>query len=927
MPYQDDISKITNFAPYIETTPIRTLEMPGAQRQQQYNEGLQLIQQTNQQTKDLAGQMMRPVDQEYLNTKLSTLQQNLSGAIAGDLSNQGLVTSIGGAIKSVANDEFVKSAISSSASIRNQQEEANKAEKEGKSSPANIYNLQKSVNSYLTSPLKDDNGKPISFNGSYKPYFDTWKFAKDTFDSVKPGGYTFDDIYVTDPKTGKPLLGRDGKPQFSPIMIRHESEGRDLGIVTQTLNQIFSDPRVGQQLSLDGQYDYRNFDKKMLFDETISRKKQSLDLINNRLTDLNIKKALGQNVQSSIDNLTATKDSLESNFNNIISNIDTNPESVMSTLYQTDVKNRYTDMFINQSKKDLVMNNPGADFMFKLQQEANQNARQDKTLAQAWEIHTDNMSMEKYKAELSFSKNNKNLTGTGKDAKQELAPQNSSFDIIGTVQNQIDEANNNLQTSTDDFLFATGLNTPANNAFINNWKGSGGRAEAMKTLIENTAKANGETVENFRARWTQKALTIFNNTKDPSYELKASKQNLDKATTSWNITKPARELLAPMFKGVNFETIPSYVSPSSGRTFKVTKEDMMEVAAVIKGEDATILPASDLERSMAKTAKKSLEAKGKSSLIEDAKFANLHIDVANALGNDSYAAVAAMTETIAKPFKGVRQGILAPLFPTYNEEQEKQQQYVQKNLSPLREFALAINNSNPDKLAETLKSKYNVLPVVKQTLMTGEAEHDNFIKEEIPRIASAYIAGNLQNDSEDFSQFSKFMGDKNAIFDTRITPEGKVTILASDKTSGDYKGSMTVQPQEALNLGVDASTMFVAKEVTDIKNFMNFNGGKTYITNAPITDKSLYINDDAIFKKQDFPALNNTSFDAKVNIKTGPNGSYYTYVYIKNDKGQDDVINLSPISNSDGGGLERTILSLKQTITPNYINAMLVAKQ
>lgn len=910
--------QIPQFNPYIEQLPVDMMIKVGLQKQAQYDQGVQKVQSA---IDNVAGlDIYKDEHKNYLQSKLNQLGGNLTGLAAGDFSNFQLVNSVAGMTNQIIKDSVVQGAVSSTQYIRKGQKELENAIKKGTSSPSNKYVFDSAIQDYLKNP--DLNA---TFNKSYDPYFDVWKFAKETFDSVKPGGYSWDEIYVTDPTTGKPLLGKDGKPQFSPYMIRHESEGRDVGIVTETLNQILSDPRVSQQLSIDGRYEYRGYDEKLLTEEILKRKQQNINLIDNKINELTLKKSLGQDVQSLIDQLNTKKSSIEKVYNNYVSSVYDNPDYIKSNLHTDDVRTRYTDMFTNQTKKDLVMDNPAANYMFKVQQEINQNARQDKQLAQAWRIHTDNMKMEKYKAELTAStKGKKGAAGEGEGGGPEYAPQESSLSIIGAVQNQITEASGKLQSATDEFIFSTALDNPTNREKIKNWKGT--KQEAMSALIENAAKANGETAEAFRARWTQKALVEYNNTKSPSYILQAAKTQLDKATKSWNLTKPARDIIDPMFKDVEFQTVKNYTSPSSGKTFNITKEDMMDVAAVIKGENSSVLQTSETERQIAKSAKESLRTKGKLSLIDDAISANLHIDVASALGNNAYGVIAATTEPIAYVAKNpITGGLLAPFFPGKEQKRVADQQYVQKNMYSLRNFAMAMKNADPEKIAGDLKSKYFVLPVVKQTLMTGETKYDNFIKGEISRIASGYSAGDNQNASEDFDGFKKSMGDKDAIFDTRINPDGTVKVLVSNK-DGEYRGSMVVQPQEASNLGLDVNSMFVSKEVTELKNFMNFNGGKSYLTNSAPDDKTLYINNDVAFNKDDFPALRNTTYDAKVNIVVGTGGLYYPYVYVKNDRGENTVINLPPVTGKNGDELERTIVSLKQTITPNYINAVLITK-
>lgn len=259
MPYQDDISKITNFAPYIETTPIRTLEIAGAQRQQQYNEGLQLIQQTNQQTKDLGSMFYDPKQKEYLNTKLSSIQNQLSGAIAGDLSNQGLVTSIGGAIKSVTNDDIIKQAITDSGRIKSGFDLQKKLQDEGKAHVNNDNYYQSQLQEYLAKPLTDESGRPKSFNGEYLPYTDYDKKLREIAEKLRSNTkkQQNDNPYrdrITGAYTNSPA-----NADIADAMQRKVFEGIDPAELRLALETNLDD-NDRRQLNIDGWAKYRGYD-------------------------------------------------------------------------------------------------------------------------------------------------------------------------------------------------------------------------------------------------------------------------------------------------------------------------------------------------------------------------------------------------------------------------------------------------------------------------------------------------------------------------------------------------------------------------------------------------------------------------------------------------------------------------------------------
>jgi len=933
MPFEYDTSKVTNFEPYIETTPIRTIESAAYNRQQQYNQGLQIIAQQYQQQKDLGSYFENPQFKEYLNTKLSKAQNQLAGAISGDLSNLGLVTALGGAIKSISNDNIIQTGLIDASTIRANKEQLEKDKKDGKYSPANEFVFQQGVNQYRTKNLQDSEGNIARYNGEYSTYFDRMKYAKEVFDAVKPGKLSWDEAFTK---------GKNGQLEFAPTLQRHIREGRDMSDVMNTLNEIFSDARYQKQLGIDGIYEYRNYDVnatlpngekpfKTALINIINQKKDADKVIyNNQLLELNTKKSLGQDVQKQEDAVIAQIKNINTKYDNLINGLESNPDAVKSQLFATDEYQRLSKMFYNESKEDQVLSNPGAHYMLEVQQERNKIQMHQNSLNQEWSKFTiteARLNREAKQKQENWVREQIN----SKKIPNDMSPNTWDYtrkepiSELAHVMSVINNAATELQMSSDELIFATALNTPHNWEIINN---SSDRAKTMNMLIENTAIANKENPKSFRDRFLNKALVEYNkipkNNIDKS--LMSIKNRYDNATTNWDATAEARKITEPLFSDVKFNTIEKYTSPSSGKTFSVDKGDMQLLAAVIKGENTTIFAASDEDLNMAKEAREELRKRGKLSLIEDAINSNLHVDAAEQLGNQGYSTIAAITETIAIPFKSpIRRGVLAPLFPNYNEKIENDQKYVQKAIGGLSEFVKKLQDVNPKTISERFKKAgYMVNPNVGGSLFTGNAEHNRGVRESLGALAAKYEGDNNPLNLASKSDFDNF---KTNIFDDKYHPvltiqDGNVIVDLRDAKNNNA-GYMYMSPEDAKNRGIDIDNIYTSNQNLNLQNYINQNNGKSWKGFANPTDKNTYYQNNSLFKKSSFNGIEKEdNYDAQLNYKQ-VNGAYYPYLYLsrtdpKTKKVEDHVFSLNP-STSFGENVD----GYKMIVTPTYIDQML----
>ncbi len=597
MPYQDDISKITNFAPYIETTPIRTLEMAGAQRQQQYNEGLQLIQQTNQQTKDLASQMMRPIDQEYLNTKLSTLQNSLSGAIAGDLSNQGLVNSIGGAIKSVANDDVIKNAVISKGNFISQKQVLDKHKEEGKSGVENEWDFNNQVNSYMNGKIPGE-----TFSGKYTPYIDVNKKIVDLSKAAGVDERIVQQLFQTD-KYGNPT-GR-----INEVLAEQHFKGVD----KQKLLSEFSTsltPSDYQQLGITGKYNMQGYtpDKlKQLIDNSYTTNKQFFEKskqdVLSELAALQNKPKLSQTEQQrlqqlnqSVSNLTENTTSLDKTYVSDLDMLSKNPDQVKASLYTNNYLNSMAKSLAHTEESTLYKINPWYEVQMKNKEfAATQDYRrqqQDNWNKQfGWEH-------EKFDAELSlkFGKLFKNgkAQQSGLDApfdtnQETLGYLNETQRQISSTQDALNVDNEKLGVEWFKIINKNNPDAPKEAGAYDVW---------INKQINNQAKYTGDTREKVLNRYAsnfilkykdnpdfkhlnstiQRVLTTTNDLHDL--------QNKDKLAEEQAIAKLKLEGVDAQTQKDIFKSIPKETSVYVGSNrppLKLSQQDILDLATYSNG--------------------------------------------------------------------------------------------------------------------------------------------------------------------------------------------------------------------------------------------------------------------------------------------------------------------------------------------------------
>jgi hypothetical protein len=919
--------QIQTFNPYVSKAPlIEAMVTVGTQKQQQYDQGVQKIQGY---VDSIAGMdVVNDADKKYLQSKLNDLGSKLKTVAAGDFSNQQLVNSVGGMATQIVKDPTVQNAVYSTANYRKELAKLQKDVEEGKSSPANIEFFNKRANSWLSS---DKAGQ--KFSSSYIPYFDVQKFAKETFDAVKPDGFTIDQVYETDTQ-GNIKVDKAGRPIYSPVMKRMEQEGRFPEKVKQTIEQIFSDSRVGQQLDISGQYEYKGYSPQMLTQKINLQKEGLIAKYDEQINELALQKGTGKDVQAQIDQLELRKNNIKSQYDDIMTVAQDNPDAIRSLLYKDDVKSRFTTMFGEMKTKETLMNNPGWEANFKLQQEANEQSRWAQGMA--WDV-------KKFNIGLSEAEKNRNLQillaqmrgtkGKGVDTNGDGIPDDfgagagfeqadmpGNIDLIARFESELTNAADDFTNASDNFIWNAAISkVPGNQAKLDSMMKQGiGKDQAIKNLLDNTAAQNKETPENFRARWGDKATVAYNNMsaeqkkrnpdlQDAYYLYGESRKNYDVLNTvKTKVNEVTGNILG---KDADKTKVIEGVKPVAGfikgKPVELTPEDFYDMAIYLKGNASSLGFLNDkTAREQAKKAEARLDLRGKAELLpillEQQGKGKGGIITGAIRGTKALASLA---------------GASAPGL-TVNALNFVDLSQVNKIYDKLGDdYAGALKTK-----ADVVKQYYNIQPNLKAGLLTGDAGDDKVMVDKITRYAANYNTAG-KNLSPDFKAFASNVGGKDITYEAQVItgPGSKpmVEIVAYGGEDNKRLGGMIVADDESTRLGINPATLYEPKQVTNLRTYIQANGDQT--SKGDPKEKMTYIQGDSYLKTPNFINLRGSGYDAAANI-TYKNGLYYANIF-GSDGRRSNIMTMPGSPN-----LQAVLQNLTNNVNSQWIEALLTER-
>ena len=898
--------QISQFNPYIQELPVEAMVQVGMQKQAQYNQGVQKIQ--NQVDKISGLNVYKDVDKKYLESKLGELGNRLKTVAAGDFSNQQLVNSVSGMTGQLVKDPLIQNAVASTARYQSLLQKIQKDTDEGKSNPANIKNFQKQASPWLNSQKAGE-----VFNGSYTPHFDIMKFAKEQFDAIKPGTLTFDQVYETDSDGNiKYNIVKDKKgntlsqtPIESPYMVKMKEEGRLPAEVQGALNQIFSDPRVKQQLQITGEYNYANLNDQELVGMVYDQRDAKLRGYNDKVAELTLEKSLektedGKNaIQIQLDKLETNIDSVNSSYDTLAEKVTKDPDSIRGYLYKENSLDNLRGMYGSVRRSKEVVDSPLFEANFKTLQEAND------MKVEAAKLAFDYASLAESSRQKQLDRENAEKIASMKGTKtpggpgSPLAPgapefEENSSDIDPVISHELAKANagsdmlNSGYSLVWDGMFA---NNPKNIIALNKQMAIGKtREQGIETLIKNGAALAKEDVTSYVERFSQKVIDGVNGKPGrvppalrDSYDLYKKKQKTFQSLVQEgeDVNKATALLYGNDLAGVvNTTDIKDTPMKFQGNDVVVTKQDYYDLALYAKG-NVTIggYMDSKIHKENAKAAEARLTSRGKAFLIPTVldKFAT------------SYFSPSGVVRDIKST---IRQGIeLLPFTDDVYLRNAKGYDINEKrddfSVNLKKMFKVVDNESSAKVLkakSEILQNKGYFKPDVKMPVLTGDAETDKQTLNNIRRFTLNYAkSGKNLTSKDELEGMTKAMGgdlsDLSLEAKTVTGPGGRklIQILGTDLKNNN-SGSIIIADDEARGLNIDVSTLYEPDEVTNVRRAITRSSlGSTSKLDPSNVDT--YLKGDAYFEKFEFPRMKGvTRYDLKANVIFN-NGKYYGYVY------------------------------------------------
>ena len=935
---------IPQFNPYIQQLPVEAMVAVGMEKQQRYDQGVQRIQSQIDQVAGL--DIYRPEDKQLMQSKLNELGSKLRTVAAGDFSNYQLVNSVAGMAGTVMKDPTILAAVQSTQNIKNNSKIMEEARQKGELTPDNELRYRKNLSAYENSGLVDERGNPIVFNAKYDPHFDVFKFVKENFDAVKPANLTFNEVYETDAQ-GNPLIDPvTNKPIYSPTMIKLEKDGRLPEAVRQTLDQIFSDPRVSKQLQITGEYNYQSFTPDMLKQKISNQENTIMAAQNSQIAELTLIKTNAKTqeekdlIDIQIGNIQNSIDKSRGQYRKLKEAADTNPDAIKGLLYEDDVRSRYTTMFGQMSIKETIESNAGWEANYKIQQASEQRRQFNERLT----FDKEKQRQDIYYKELELAQKAKDSEDDGKS--WELSDMPSDYDIVATFSQDYDRASEDFVNSSSEFIY-NGLYkyVPGADARFQKLIQAGNtREKAIDIILKQDAEKQGISDIEFRTKWgdrttqsinrngaivneeLQNAFSLYNISKRSLEDMQSIKDKNDEIT--------ALQTDQSILNLMSGDQIKPQTVKFRGRDVQLTKQNVIDIAAYVAGNKHVLgFAIDDGVRKAADAAYKRLDREGKANLadymLRTTAMGETKRDAGGgylATGLQILGAPSIFGTNILGGASTLLRQIGSPI-ETFRDDWNKLVGDTDFDKTQVEKAFDIMNNEKYSQglsaQAENLRKFYNISPNAKSSIFTGNAEADRKILSDIKGLAGAYKSAN-QNLSGTFDKFSSLVNSKTEAKDLNLevksypTGGGGAQFQIVGYGEDGKEVAMTIQPDEARRFNL--TSPYVSNSVSILENRINSNGGQTSYGSADV--KQTYINGDAYFQKvdRDFPGLLDSPYNVMANI-TNSNGMYYGKVFV-----QDPATGTSaPIFTTPGADLE-TIYNSLRSMDNNFVRSIISNK-
>lgn len=335
----------TSYPGYVQQINPDAYLQTGLITQQKYDEGVKNVQGY---VNSIAGmQVARPQDQQYLQNRLGELTSKVNSVVGAEWGSQALVNQVGGLAAQIGNDRNVQNATAGTQRLIKIQSDIEEAKKKGDTyAVQNEYKATKEINNWFSNP---NAGAELSRNASYTPYVDVNKKINELWKDAHPDSIlrqsTNGDYYAY-------VMTETGLKALPPDQVRSQIEG-------------MLDPNLANQLDINAEYNYRNFNSDNLKTEIDSVYKGREDSYDNYIKKLQLdrlSKANDPNALNEIDlaiGQTNTKLTALQRSKLEISNASIqNPDAVKSYLYRNKWLDSMAGMIGYTEQSQKIVENP-----------------------------------------------------------------------------------------------------------------------------------------------------------------------------------------------------------------------------------------------------------------------------------------------------------------------------------------------------------------------------------------------------------------------------------------------------------------------------------------------------------------------------------------------------------------------------------------
>lgn len=363
--------KKPEFNPYIAQKPVEAMVKVGMQKQAQYDQGYEKIQQSIDQVAGM--DVVRPEDKAYLESKMQQLGSKLQIVAAGDFSNFQLSNSVAGMANNIVKDETVLGAVASTQRWKAGNAAKTAANKKGTGSPANDYDFDRQAQDWF------NGGPEATFNGSYTPHVDYKKNALAIIKELTGDSTITEDAFTTD---------ANGQLTISDAIIRKSVKGLTPQKVRMALDAGLS-PADKNQMYIDGRYQYAGATPESLIEAATGdlrkqeyvwgQQKKHFESQLTTTTSVPQQNILNAKIEA-IDNQIA---GAQASYVNIAKSIEQDPEGAKGRLMEQKFIGNFSKAFSFTETEETFKNSPYADIAM----------RRDK-LNRDWKIHTMKMAQD-----------------------------------------------------------------------------------------------------------------------------------------------------------------------------------------------------------------------------------------------------------------------------------------------------------------------------------------------------------------------------------------------------------------------------------------------------------------------------------------------------------------------------------------------------